>query len=109
MSDVRIDRMTLYVAEAICRTDQSLLSLPLMLAQTWPDAPALELVVAMSLAADGVENVLGQDGESGVRAQHVWKSAAILGAEIHHLAVLGRPEARARDLLDYWRGEDVSG
>ncbi|TVP70176.1 MAG: hypothetical protein EA339_13375 [Rhodobacteraceae bacterium] len=109
MSDARIDRMTQYVAEMICRTDQSLAALPQALAQNWPDVPALELVVAMSLAAEGVEEVLGEDGESGMRAQQVWKRAALLGAEVHHLALLGRPHATARDLLDYWYNEDEAG
>ncbi len=101
--------MTYRVAEAICRTDASIAELPEDLARGWPDAPALELVLAMALAAQGVEGFLGDNGKSGQHAQQVWKQAALIAAQVHHLSVLGLPNATARDLLDYWTEDGGRG
>jgi hypothetical protein len=92
-------------AQAICDPHQGLEDLPCRLAVECPEAPALELIVALASAADGVQAMFGDAGESGQRAAMVWRQAAMVGADLHYLALLARPANTAADLLQLWRKE----
>ncbi|MCC5956970.1 MAG: hypothetical protein JJU07_12790 [Natronohydrobacter sp.] len=109
MSDARLDRMIERGAACICDTRCDLAALPRELATTWPEAPALELTVALASAAEAVQSMLQVHGPSGARAQAVWQQAALVAAEVHYLAVLGQPHATAGDLLAHWAREKGTG
>ena len=106
MSGQRLDAMIEIVAKAICDPAQELDMLPVRLAAHWPEAPALELTVALASAADAVESVFGDEGESGRRAQRVWRHAAMVGAELHYLTLSGATANTAGDLLALWQSEN---
>ncbi|MFU8897727.1 MAG: hypothetical protein ACNA7L_02435 [Roseinatronobacter sp.] len=106
MSAERLDAMIESAAQSICDPAQMLDALPAQLAAQWPEAPALELAVALASAADAVQAVFGEGGESGQRAQRVWRQAAMVGADVHYLTLSGEAAQNAGDLLALWRGED---
>jgi len=106
MSGQRIDAMIEISAQAICDPAQPLETLPHRLAEQWPEAPALELTVALASAADAVQAVFDEAGQSGRRAQRVWRQAAMVAADLHYLALSGANAATAGDLLAFWRSED---
>lgn len=93
-------------AQVICDPAQALDKLPAKLAAQWPDAPALELTVALASAADAVQAIFGEAGEAGQRAQRVWRQAAMVGADVHYLTLGGAAASTAGDLLALWQSED---
>jgi hypothetical protein len=101
----RLDTMIEMGARAICDPLHALDDLPRRLAAQWPDAPALELVVALASAADGVQSMFGEGGESGKRAARVWRQAAMVGADVHYLALSASRASTAADLLQLWESE----
>lgn len=109
MSGTRLDQMIERSAACICDSRCDLAALPRELATAWPEAPALELTVALASAAEAVQAMLARQGTSGARAQVVWQQAALVAAEVHYLTVLGQPHATAGDLLAHWAQERVGG
>ncbi|MCC5966537.1 MAG: hypothetical protein JJU24_10390 [Natronohydrobacter sp.] len=107
MSGTRLDQMIERSAACICDSRCDLAALPRELATAWPEAPALELTVALASAAEAVQAMLARQGTSWVRAQVVWQQAALVAAEVHYLTVLGQPHATAGDLLAHWAQERV--
>lgn len=105
MAALRLDLMIERAATCICDVRCDLAALPSELASAWPDAPALELTVALASAAEGTQSMWQSAGQSGRRAQLVWQQAALVAAEVHYLAVLGEPHATAGDLLAHWDRE----
>lgn len=108
MSDTRLDQMIEFAVDCICDTQCNLPALPSEIATAWPDAPALELTVALASAAEAVQSVLKTQCPSGIRAQEVWRHAALVASEVHYLAVLGQPHATAGDLLAHWEREGTA-
>ena len=104
-SSDRLEAMIEMGARAICDPLHALDDLPRCLAAQWPEAPALELVVALASAADGVQSMFGEGGESGKRAARVWRQAAMVGAEVHYLALSASRASTAADLLQLWESE----
>lgn len=108
MSVQRLDAMIEAVAQAICEPAQDLDQVPHSLAVQWPDAPALELTVALASAADAAQVVFEEVGETGQRAQHVWRLAAMVAADVHYV-MLGKAGAcTAGDLLAFWQRKDCT-
>ena len=105
MSAARVDQMIECAAACICDARCDLSGLPMRLAKGWPEAPALELTVALASAAEAVQSMLQPDGPSGARAQIIWQQAALVAAEVHYLAVTDLPHATAGDLLRHWQRE----
>lgn len=105
MSDTRLDQMIEFAVDCICDTRCNLSVLAAEIATQWPDAPALEVTVALASAAESVQAVLKMQCPSGIRAQEVWRHAALVASEVHYLAVLGQPHATASDLLAHWARE----
>lgn len=94
--------MTEAAAAVISAGDMPMSELARMLARSYPEAPALELTIALASAAAAVESVFAPSGATAARAQAAWKQAALVAAEVHHLALMGRPHRRAADLLAHW-------
>lgn len=70
----------------------------------WPEAPALQIVFALTSAGAAVEDTFGS-GADGAQAL-AYKLAALLAADVHALQEMGRCPAKARDLLHFWRRVD---
>ena len=76
-----------------------------VLAQRWPDHPALEYVLVLSLAASGIENTLIGEDAKGL-ALDAWRMAALLGVDLYDAQALNLPHRTGADLLAYWRTHD---
>ena len=109
MTAARLDQMIERAAACICDMRCDLEQLPSDLAITWPEAPALELTVALASAADGVQSMWQNSGPSSQRALIVWQQAALVAAEVHYLAVTGQPHRTAADLQAHWTHEKGLG
>lgn len=77
------------------------------LALRWPQRPALEFALVMSLAANGIEANL--TGETATRlASDAWRMAAMLGVELYDAQALGLPHQTGADLIAYWQSYDMA-
>ena len=75
------------------------------LATRWPDHPALEYVLVLSLAANGIESTL-TGAEADRLAREAWQMAALLGVDLYDAQALGLPHFSGADLLRYWQTHD---
>lgn len=69
----------------------------------WPDAPALQIVLAISSAGALIEDSLGGTTQDAGEAALAYKLAALLAADVFALEQSGYAPATARDLLSFWR------
>jgi len=103
---VAVQAMAEQVIESLCAEEASVRALPLTLARTWPDAPVLDLVLAIATACDAVESMFGTTGPSGIRAREGWQMATLIATDLRAMQALGLPSASASDLLAYWCAYD---
>ena len=75
------------------------------LATRWPDHPALEYVLVLSLAANGIESTL-TGAEADRLAREAWQMAALLGVDLYDAQSLGLPHRSGADLVRYWQTHD---
>lgn len=106
-SDQRLDAMIEMATQIICDPAQRLDSLPHLLATRWPEARALDVSVALAFSADAVQALFGEDGDSGRRAQAVWRHAAIVAVDLRQMTQGETSERTAADLLAFWGTGDM--
>jgi hypothetical protein len=71
----------------------------------WPEASALQLIYAVSVAAGTIENVLsGSNVEQA--AADAWRLAGLIGVDLYMMSELKLPHATAKDLMRYWLSHD---
>ena len=75
------------------------------LATRWPEHPALEYVLVLSLAANGIENTL-TGADANRLAREAWQMAALLGVDLYDAQALGLPHFSGGDLMRYWKAHD---
>ena len=75
------------------------------LATRLPGHPALEYVLVLSLAANGIESTL-TGAEADRLAREAWQMAALLGVDLYDAQALGLPHFSGADLLRYWQAHD---
>ena len=73
------------------------------LATRWPEHPALEYVLVLSLAANGIESTMT---EADRLAREAWQTAALLGVDLYDSQALGLPHRSGADLVRYWQTHD---
>jgi len=76
------------------------------LASRWPDAPALEIVLVLSAAAEAIGDLFVPTDDARSPAPLAWRLAALVACDVHAMARLGLPHDTAADLLAYWRVHD---
>lgn len=108
MMEPQIEQMIAYACNTVGDSSLPVAGLPLELARMAPGAPALQLALVLASAADATQGMFGPTGESGRRAQQLWKQAAMIGVDVHYLSVQGAPHALARDLLSYWTQDQTA-
>lgn len=79
--------------------------IPRLLAENWPDTPALQIGLAIALACDAAETMYQQKGDLAARVNQGWRQAALIGAEVCALQMTNGQHVRARDLLRVWGAE----
>lgn len=94
------------VIETLCAESVPVRSLAATLAQAWPQAQVLDLVLAIATGCDAVERMFGTDGPSGLRAREGWQVATLIATDLRAMQALGLPGDRARDLVAYWERQD---
>lgn len=100
-----IEQMIAYACNTVGDSSLPLTELPVELARMAPGAPALQLALVLASAADATQGMFGPTGESGRRAEMLWKQAAMIGVDVHYLSLQAEPHATAQDLLSYWTKE----
>lgn len=76
-----------------------------VLAERWPDHPALEYVLTLSLAASGIESTLTGAEAAGL-SRDAWRMAALIGVDLYDAQALGLPHRSGADLAAYWQARD---
>lgn len=69
----------------------------------WPEAPASELIFAIGSAACEIEKTFASGSPAREASDHGWRLAALLGADLYAMEMIGLPRSRAADLRAYWR------
>lgn len=80
--------------------------LAVTLAREAPHRLASEVILVLASAAASIEEVL-----AGPETHHIavetWRTAAMLGVELHMMQLLQKPRGTCGDLLHYWQTEDL--
>lgn len=109
MTESQLDQMIQTAATWLLTPDRPVDELGQHLAQAFPDAPILRLVLAIASACDGVEQMISGNGITGARIELGWRVAAMLAAEMHILELVDHPRACAGDLLTWWDSQAQQG
>lgn len=104
MSRSDLSRMIDLAAEVLMDHGQPVAGLPRRLAGDWPDAPALEYVLAICSACEAIEQMYRDGSGTLARVREGWRQAAVIGAEVHALQHQGLVRPVGADLLAYWQG-----
>jgi hypothetical protein len=103
----RLDSMIEAVIGVLCaQSPASVASIPTHLVENWPDAPILDLVLAIATGCDAVESMFDADGPSAQNARAGWRTAALLATDLRAMQALGMAHAKASDLTAYWQKHD---
>ena len=99
------DDLTEFSVHFLLVTQGEVRLLPHALAKRSPDCPALALICILSVAAGSIQRVLHGEALTP-RAAEAWRVAALLGADLHMMQLMGLPTETAADLLAYWQAQD---
>ena len=100
-----VEEMTEFALQQLLAAPGRAHALPCAMAEQWPEHPVLDLTLALSLAASGLETSFGNEADRNA-ARDAWRVAALLAVDLHVMQRQGHPHACAADLLAYWRGHD---
>lgn len=76
------------------------------MAARWPDAPPMEMVLALAAAAEAIAGLFGPAGPAREGATQAWRLATLLSLDIYVMGEAGHPNARAEDCVAWWRAHD---
>lgn len=106
MDEAVLDRMIAFATEALASEDPRRVgALVRTMALRWPRERALAISFALTAAASGIEDTLASGGPGSAVAR-AYKLAALVAADVLAIEASGRKQARANDLLLYWRRAD---
>ena len=100
-----VEQMTEFALQRLLAAPGRAHALPRAMAVQWPDHPVLELTLALSLAASGLETSFASATDQ-LAARDAWRVAALLAVDLHQMQRQGLPHGRAADLLEYWHQHD---
>ncbi|WP_149142237.1 hypothetical protein [Gemmobacter caeruleus] len=100
-----VEEMAEFALQKLLAAHEVARGLPRALAAQWPDCAPLELTLALSLAASGLESAFSNAADQRL-ARETWRVAALVAVDCHMMQRMGLPHGRAADLVDYWRHED---
>ncbi|GAA0312733.1 hypothetical protein [Rhodovulum strictum] len=75
-------------------------------ARRWPELPPLAIVFALVNASAQIEAIFAEGSPARVSAQHGFRVAGLISADLYAIEMLGLDRSRAADLLAYWRAHD---
>jgi len=79
--------------------------LAVTLVRAVPSRAPLEVIFILASAAASIEDVLAGT-ESKAMALDTWRTASLLGVELHMMQVMGLPNGSCADVLHYWQTVD---
>lgn len=71
--------------------------------ETWPEAPAGEVIFALTSAASEIEAMFAPGSAAREASDHAWRLAALVGVDLYAMEAIGLPRGRAADFRAYWR------
>lgn len=98
--------LTEFALETLLATPEGWRSFARKAAEGWPDAPPLAIVFALVNASAQIEAIFAEGSPSRIAAQHGFRVAGLLSADLYAIESLGLPRSRASDLARYWRTHD---
>ncbi|TCP44372.1 hypothetical protein EV662_101465 [Rhodovulum marinum] len=75
-------------------------------AARWSASPPLAIVFALVNASAQIEAIFSAGSPARDAAQHGFRIAGLISADLYAMDTLGLPRARAVDLTAYWRAHD---
>jgi hypothetical protein len=98
--------LTEFALETLLATPEGWRSFARKSAERWPDAPPLAIVFALVNASAQIEAIFSEGSPSRMAAQHGFRVAGLLSADLYAMESLDLPRGRASDLIRYWRRHD---
>lgn len=102
----KLDEMTEFAIERLLSGSDGWRSVVRDMASRWPDAPPMDIVLALVSAAEAIAGLFGPAGPAREAATQAWRFAALMALDLHVMERRGHPRARAADCLEYWRTHD---
>jgi hypothetical protein len=99
MPESRLSQMSDLAVQHILDLKRPIGALPRALAQAWPDAPALEVGLAMTQACHAIEQMYSTIPKISERVMQGWRLAALIGGEVLVLQRRGFQVVLAKDLM----------
>lgn len=75
-------------------------------AARWSTSPPLAIVFALVNASAQIEAIFADGSPARSAAQHGFRIAGLISADLYAMDTLGLPRAQAADLTAYWRAHD---
>jgi len=100
------DGLTEFALETLLSTADGWRRFAREAAERWPDAPPLAIVFSLVNASAQIEAIFSEGSPSRQAAQHGFRIAGLLSADLYAMESLGLPRDRAAHLLRYWRTGD---
>ena len=94
-----------FAIAALLKDEQEPRGIVKTLVQTWPHAPSLSLLYALSMAASAVEHMLSAPAVA-CRAQDMWRMIGLLGVDLYTMQCLQIRHDTAADMHGYWVQHD---
>lgn len=94
-----------FAIEALLKDEQDPRAIVKAMVQTWPEAPSLSLLYALSMAASGVERMISAKSTT-CKAQDLWRMIGLIGVDLYMMQCLNLTHQTAADLHGFWRVHD---
>ena len=107
MSDAEIEAMIAFALERLLAGHEpSRRAMVREMADRWPDAPALSLVLALTDASARIDATLDRWSDPRDAARYGYRTAALVACDVYAVEASGTCPATLRDLQLYWRDRD---
>ncbi|WP_139307548.1 hypothetical protein [Rhodovulum sp. ES.010] len=100
------DSLTEFALETLLSTQDGWRGFARKAVARWPEEPPLALVFALVNASAQIEAIFAEGSPARVAAEHGFRVAGLLAADLYAMQTLGLPNVRAADLIAYWRRHD---
>jgi len=100
------ERLTRVALETLLRSGDGWRRVVREMAETAPDATPPQMIFALVSAAATIEEMFAQGSPSRAAADSALRLAALLGADLYAMEMLGVKRGTAADMLAYWRAHD---
>lgn len=77
-----------------------------LMAERWPEEPALALVYAVTAATEAIEDSFGGAAVPDPVIPLGYRLSALISADVHAVQSMGQVPSFAEDLLHFWRRVD---